>query len=130
MTHRFRRVPALLLVVFMAAAALHAQQTFRSSAVLVPVDARAVDRDGRPVTHLTPADFIVLEDGVRQTVQHFVSQAFTPQPAPRSGGTLRTIATPAPAAEGALPQQTARVFLIVLGRGRLQVPNNGLVSCG
>ena len=44
---------------------------------MVPVDVRAFDRNGKPVTNLTPEDFTILEDGVPQTIAHFSMQAFT-----------------------------------------------------
>src|SRR5438105_12144737 len=46
-------------------------QTFRSGANLVEVDAR-VFKDGRFVTDLGPADFEVIEDGVRQKIESVI----------------------------------------------------------
>jgi VWFA-related protein len=105
------------------------QQVFRSQATLVPVDVRAVDRQGRPVTDLTLADFTILEDGAPQTIQHMTTQVFAggEEGAPRgpvSPDLPRTQQVDGPAP--AIPQQASRVFLIVLGRGRLQVPNRGV----
>ena len=45
-----------------------AQPTFRSGVELLAVDVSVVDKDGRPVTGLTPADFTVEVGGRRRTV--------------------------------------------------------------
>jgi VWFA-related protein len=101
-----------------------AQQTrpqFRASTTLVPVDVRVLDRRGRPVTDLTQDDFTVLEDGVPQAISHFSSHAMVAmEPTPERARLLRT--TRSLEAE---PQEH-RVFLILLGRGRLQGPSKGL----
>lgn len=44
---------------------------FRGRIDLVRVDVMVTDRDGRPVTDLTEADFEVLEEGQRQTIEQF-----------------------------------------------------------
>jgi VWFA-related protein len=95
--------------------------TFRSGVTIVPVDVRVLDRDGKPVTDLTQADFTVLEDGVRQEVRHFSAHALVPMPV-QAGATpaIRTRSSPA------IQEQSARIFLILLGRGRLQEPSKGL----
>jgi Ca-activated chloride channel family protein len=54
-----------------AAAAAAQTPTFRAGVDLVRVGVTVVDRDGHPVTGLTPGDFIVEEDGRRQTIQYF-----------------------------------------------------------
>ncbi|MCC7043554.1 MAG: VWA domain-containing protein [Acidobacteria bacterium] len=116
--------------VALLAATTHAgQQVFRSQATLVPVDVRAVDRQGRPVTDLTAADFTILEDGVPQTIQHMTTQVFAGGEDDVPPGPLRPDLPRTQQVEGAapvIPQQASRVFLIVLGRGRLQVPNRGI----
>lgn len=104
-----------------------AQQVFRSEALLVPIDVRAVDRNGNPVTDLTAADFVVLEDGVEQQISHVITQDFAASAAvtgaPAAG--LPLIARE-DASASRLSAQPSRVFLVVLGRGRLQQPNRGL----
>jgi VWFA-related protein len=119
-----------LIGVGLLAATVHAgQQVFRSQATLVPVDVRAVDRQGRPVTDLTVADFTIFEDGVPQTIQHMTTQVFTGAEDDVSPGQLRPDLPRTLQVEQAapvIPQQASRVFLIVLGRGRLQVPNRGV----
>ena len=67
------RCGALLLTVALAAPVVRAQQqqppSFRSSTALVAVDAAVVDKDGKPVTDLTAADFEIVEDGVSHAPQ-------------------------------------------------------------
>jgi VWFA-related protein len=103
-------------------AVLHAQTpVFRAGAAVVPIDVRVIDREGRPVTDLKAGDFTIHEDGLLQEIRYFSPQALTPD---ASGATARLIARAGLSAEVA-PQQR-RVFLIVLGRGRLQEPAKGL----
>jgi VWFA-related protein len=111
--------------------AIRAQQpTFRAGVTLVPVDVRVVDRSGKPVIDLEAEDFTIVEDGVPQQIRHFSKQAFTQSLDPdRKTAAGSVDDTPAPLNSAAVPAiapQTSRVFLIVLGRGRLQVPNRGV----
>jgi VWFA-related protein len=119
---------------FLLAAPPVARQTFRATTDLVPVDVRVLDRNGAPVTDLTQADFTVLENGVPQTVRHFSTRRLTPETPGAASATAAAAATPAlttgraaaaVAAPGIAPQNR-RVFLIVLGRGRLQPPAKGV----
>ncbi len=103
--------------------------TFSTSVTAVPVDVRVIDRKtGKPVTDLTQEDFTVLEDGVRQDIRHFQLQVLTPDQVPATA----SLSPGAPEA-GALPArlvirdsppsltpQRHRIFLFVLGYGRLQ----------
>ncbi|HUF48592.1 MAG TPA: VWA domain-containing protein [Vicinamibacterales bacterium] len=94
---------------------------FRSRVVLVPIDVHVVDSRGRPITGLRQDEFTVLEDGRPQTITHFSHQALTPQePAAGPGPAFRQASGPT-----LLPQQQ-RIFLILLGRGRLQYPARGV----
>lgn len=95
---------------------------FRSRVVLVPLDVRVVDRDGNPVTDLTRDDFTILEDGQPQQIRHFSTHAYAPAAAPPDDArpALRRTA----GLEADAPEE--RTFLIVLGRGRLNGPANGL----
>jgi VWFA-related protein len=112
-----------------------APPTFRSPVVAVPIDVRVIDnKTGKPVTDLTQQDFIVLEDGVRQDVRLFVVQRFDgaearpapdPSPDPKPGAATAAPATRAPD-RAAITSQATRVFLFVLGSGRLQEPSKGL----
>ena len=95
--------------------------TFRSRISVVPVDVRVVDADGKPIANLKAEDFTILEDGRPQEIRHFSEYALAAaQPEPG--------ATPAfrgqPGAELAIPTQ--RVFLVVLGRGRMDDPSKGM----
>lgn len=108
------------------AASLAAQQqppqpTFRTGVVIVPVDVRVLDRNGRPVTDLVKEDFTVLEDGAPQEIRHFSARGLVPMPVPaETKPAVRTRAS------SPLQEQSARIFLIVLGRGRLQYPSKGV----
>ena len=82
---------------------------------------RVLDATGAPVTDLQQRDFTVLENGAPQAVRHFSSRAFTADaPGPRDVLTARTTATTD------ITAANRRVFLIVLGRGRLQPPAKGV----
>jgi hypothetical protein len=106
------------------------QQTppvFRAGTTLVPVDVRVIDKDGKPVTDLRASDFTVIEEGVRQEIRHFSTHAFTAEsPAPDARGTPAAAKPGAGAPVDDLTPQNRRVFLIVLGRGRLQPPAKGV----
>jgi len=97
------------------------QPTFRTGVTIVPVDVRVLDRDGRPVTDLRQADFTVLEDGSPQEIRHFSARGLAPMAVPAE-------TKPAVRTRGSSPlqEQSARIFLIVLGRGRLQYPSKGV----
>jgi len=59
-------------LLFLFAAALFAQDiTFKVESKLVIVNVSVKDRGGKPITNLTKDDFIVMEDGVRQTIGVF-----------------------------------------------------------
>jgi VWFA-related protein len=112
------------------AATLRAQQdVIRTGVTMVPIDVRAFDRQGRPVTNLTPEELSILEDGVPQRIAHFSTQAFSPDGPVTKEAALDNAPMPsggAASSRRAIVPQTSRVYLIVLGRGRLQVPNQGL----
>ena len=95
--------------------------TIRVRVTLVPVDVRVTDTEGRPVLDLTKDDFVVLENGVRQQVSHFSQEVLTAsEPAAGEKVLLRKVPT------FELTQQSARTFLVILGRGRLQGPTKGI----
>jgi VWFA-related protein len=86
---------------------------FKSGVTMVPLDVRVVDKDGRPITDLKQEEFRILENGVPQTIAHFIAQALVadqPQPALRASTKAEPF-DPTP--------QNRRIFLIVLGRGAL-----------
>jgi len=119
-----RQVFLLAAVLVACAAAVAAQRpqvpAFRSGITLVPIDVRVLDRSGRPVTDLTEGDFTIFEDDEPQLVAHFAKQALTPvTPEPGARPPLRRVS----GLELDPPNQ--RVFLIVLGRGRLQPASRG-----
>jgi len=118
---------AALVAPFTVVAGVQAQQqppTFASGVTLVPINVRVIDsRSGKGVGDLTAADFTLLEDGVPQPIRLFELRTLTPEepPEPGAGSRLRIRRTPF----GAAPQNH-RVFLFVLGRGRLQEPSGGV----
>jgi len=98
---------ALALSIALAASAVQAPQppqVFSTRIVLVPVDVRVVDRDGKPVTDLKREDFSITEDGSPQQISQFSMHD-------------------ARSADGAAEPRT---FMLVLGRGRLQEPAKGI----
>jgi len=99
------------------------QAAFRSRITMVPLDVRVLDRDGRPVTDLRQEDFTITEDGVSQAIRHFSTLSLTAEtPATEAQPALRRVtATPAD-----LAPQNRRVFLLVLGRGRMKGPSKEL----
>jgi VWFA-related protein len=97
------------------------QAVFRAGTMLVPIDVRVVDKAGQPVTDLTAADFTVLEDRQPQQIAHFWTQGLVPAAATAPLAGLERL----PEARTVGPQ-TRRIFLIVLGRGRLQPPAKGV----
>jgi len=95
---------------------------FRAGVTMVPVDVRVLDGDGKPVMNLRQDEFIVEEDGARQTIGVFLPHRIEPMPAPPAvtGPAFRSQASPEVAV------QPGRVFLIAFGRGRLQEPAGGV----
>ena len=122
---------AFALLTLNAGAPPRAQQdTFRAGVTMVPIDVRAVDRQGKPVIDLAAEDFEIFEDDVRQQIAHFSTQAFTPKGPVERRVALEPVAAPPPqearSTRASIPSQTSRVYLIVLGRGRLQSANQGV----
>jgi VWFA-related protein len=108
-----------------------APPTFRSPVVAVPLDVRVIDnKTGKPVTDLRQQDFTVFEDGVRQDVRLFTLQRFDDEGERPSPGTRPGPGAEIPSDRAAGPltftPQANRVFLFVLGSGRLQEPSKGL----
>ncbi len=90
-----------------------------SGAGMVPVDVQVLDRNGKPVTGLTEADFTLLEDGAPQQIRYFSAIALTE-------------GTAAPDAKPSLKKgldsipQDHRMFVFALGLGRLEDPSNSI----
>jgi hypothetical protein len=92
----------------------------RSRVTVVPIDVRVVDSRGKPVTDLRREDFTVLEDGVRQPIGVFSTQAYV------ADETASISALPLRGhAEADTAPRNRRVFLFVLGRGRHQTASKG-----
>src|SRR5687768_3437025 len=69
-----RQLLFLMLVLLGAGASVTAQEVddvVRTETSLVQLNIGVVDKQGRPITSLTRNDFVVYEDGVKQSIQHF-----------------------------------------------------------
>jgi VWFA-related protein len=97
------------------------RRQFRTSTTLIPVDVRVLDRQGRPITDLTQADFTIEEDRRAQSISFFSSHSLVAEPP--NPNALPLLRDPRNAEVAA---QNHRVFLLVLGRGRLQPPAKGV----
>lgn len=86
---------------------------------LVPVDVHVLDRNGKPVTGLTQADFTVLEDGVPQQIRSLSPVALTE-------GTGAADAAPVLRKGISLVPQDHRIFVFALGLGRLEDPSGSI----
>lgn len=111
-----RLLPAAAAVLGLLAQTPQKPPLIRSQITTVPVDVRVLDRDGRPITDLTAADFTVLENGVPQTIQHFSSQSYVAE-APAPAGAQPALLT---AERSELQPTNRRIVLLILGRGRHQ----------
>src|SRR4026208_2208293 len=71
--HFYQILPVALLVV-VAALPPNAQDpddVIRTETSLVQLNIGVVDKQGRAITSLTKNDFVIYEDGVKQSIQHF-----------------------------------------------------------
>jgi VWFA-related protein len=94
---------------------------FRGATTLVPVDVRVLDRNDQPVTDLTESDFTLFENDVPQPIRHCSKLSLAADQSKVSD----PLEPAAPTSDAvALPHR--RVFLIVLGRGRLQGISKGV----
>lgn len=88
---------------------------------LVPVTVHVVDKSGKPITDLKQSDFTITENGSPQQIRFFSSQDITPgAPPPDARLPIRT--------KVVLTPQNHRIFLIALGRGRLEDPSKTLTG--
>ena len=62
---------AILLAIAVAPIAAQEDDVIRTETSLVQLNIGVVDKQGRPITSLTRNDFVVYEDGVKQSIQHF-----------------------------------------------------------
>jgi len=91
--------------------------TIRVQVRLIPVDVTVTDSRDRPILDLKKEDFEIFENGRPQEIRHFMLQTYGPGAAEPDRPADPQVAPPAGAA-----QQPARTFLILMGRGRYQVP--------
>jgi VWFA-related protein len=88
---------------------------------LVPVNVHVIDKTGRPITDLKESDFTISENGSMQQIRYFSLQAITAAAA-EPGASL------APRTRITLAPQNNRIFVIMLGRGRLEDASKALTS--
>lgn len=69
--HRLLFLTGLTLVVAVSASAQEVDDVVRTDTSLVQLNVGVVDKQGRAITSLTRNDFVVYEDGVRQSIQYF-----------------------------------------------------------
>jgi VWFA-related protein len=95
---------SLMSATFVYARPFASEQTpqFRAGVTLVPVEVRVLDKDGNPIRGLTKSDFEVREDGHLQDIAHFQAVELDDKAAP------------------------GRIFVILLGRGRLNLPTKAV----
>ena len=119
------RLCAVVVVGLLAVGQATQQQppVFKSRVNVVPVDVRVVDRDGKPITGLTAADFTVTEDGAPQKIVHFSFHTLEPQQ--DAAAAASNLEFRKPLGETVSPP-SRRIFLIVLGRGRQVGPVKGV----
>ena len=94
---------------------------FRGRTTVVPIDVRVLDKNGKPVTDLKAEDFTITENKVTQKVEYFSANALAAGN-PEADAVVRPMNAPAPG----LAPANRRLFLILLGRGRLQEPSKGM----
>src|SRR6185369_2232536 len=61
----------LILFCFNTTMAQDVDDVVRTDTPLVQLNVGVVDKQGRPVTSLSRNDFVIYEDGVKQSIQHF-----------------------------------------------------------
>jgi len=117
---RFLACSCLVLMVLVAVPGARvtgqAPSTLPGALDLVPVNVYVLDRSGKPVTDLKQSDFIVAEDGLPQTIRSFTAQSLAADPgAPAAPPVVRKGLK--------LTPQRGRLFVIMLGLGRLEGPS-------
>lgn len=112
---------ALSLAAALAPQSQQPQPTFRSRTTLRTIEVRVVDVRGRPITGLRQEDFRIEEDGKPQEIRLFAPLDLTAETATPGPTLVRAGSRP-----DDLTPSRRRVFVIVLGRGNLQVPSKGI----
>lgn len=91
---------------------------------MVPIDVRVLDSAGNPITDLKAGDFTIHENGKRQELAHFSPVTFTTET--REPGKSTAGDPGVTTGAGALKEQNRRVFLLLLGRGRVAGPEKAM----
>lgn len=106
----------LMALVALLIAPMSAQQqpaTFKAGVTLVGVDVTVLDRDGRPVTGLTPDDFQITLNGKPRPVR---TLSYVEVAAPEAVGTLDALADAGGrvVASNAVPAEDAKIFVLAI----------------
>ena len=115
-THAGHRAAALLLALAASQEPQPPRSTFRSTVDLVPVDVSVVDKNGRPVSDLTAADFTLAVDGKPRRIAS--AQFISIESAIESAPPPREFTTNAGAATGRLIMLVIDSENIGTGRGK------------
>lgn len=91
--------------------------TIRVQVRLVPVDVTVADSRDRPVTDLKQEDFQLFENGRPQEIRHFLLHNYSTTASSAGQATGSNVSS----VPGVTPN-TARTFLVLMGRGRFQTP--------
>lgn len=109
------RVAMLAVALFLQAAAPGQQATFRSRVDQVLVDVVVTDRNDRPVTDLTAADFEIIENGRAQKISDFQFVSIPVSTTPLETGGEAIAAAPVPdVAANTPPAPNSRIFVLVI----------------
>lgn len=96
------------------------QPTFRAGVNFVRVDAIVTDRQGNPVTDLTAADFEIIEDDARQTIETFRMIKIDSAAPVEVARPLQTRADE----EAAAQNEDARIFVFFLDEYNVRLGNS------
>ena len=112
MTHVSRFLACVFCLVPSALTSVSHGQVFRSSVDRVRVDVVVTDRDDKPLTDLTKADFSIVENGRPQVITDF---RFVSVPVARRAPNVSGARTPEPdVATNAMPSPASRLWAIVV----------------
>ncbi len=102
------------------------QPTFRAGTTVVPLNVTVIDKNGKPITDLTAADFTIYEDKVPQKLSVFATQVLAPEPPDPSQPTSLVRGAKPPAPADTVTPQHRRMFLLMFGYGRPQEPSKAI----
>jgi len=97
---------------------------FRGGTIVVPLTVTVVDEKGAPVKDLKASDFTVFENKKQREIVNFFPQEMTAGPV--AAGDVVPLRLSGEVRDTSIKPQTRRIFLIVLGYGRIEHPTNAL----